>query len=179
MNRKTRKQRDKESAKDSVALPASLTTINFMNAQNLAFSIRTAACFGFPVVNVIGSIPEYRDLKRLSAGTIDHVYVRQFSTPRAFVDEMRQGDIQIVAAELNDDSECVFDFSFNFERQTTIVLGHETVGVPVEITSVAQNLYIPMFGPGRCLNTSQAGTAMATEYSRQYMKRMYGSLFRV
>ena len=58
------------------------------------------------------------------------------------------------------------------DAHTCLVLGHEKTGVPVEFIINGDSIYIPMPGIGFCLNTSQAGTAIMTEYVRQYMSNL-------
>ena len=55
--KKTRRQRYKEKVKSAQFLPISIGCVNFMHDGNLAFLIRSAACFGIRDIHVIGSIP--------------------------------------------------------------------------------------------------------------------------
>lgn len=168
MRYQTRRQRYEQKKKIAHEMPLSFVAINFQCDDNLAFLIRTAACYGAKEVCVIGSIPERSKIKRTSGGTIDYMKIRQFSNPRKFLSYVRENNISLISAELTDNSTSLYDFKFDFNNHTAIVLGHETVGVPNDILFNSKVLYIPMLGPGYCLNTSQAGTAFVTEYARQY-----------
>lgn len=170
MRSETRRQRYDRKLARAHTLPASFTTINFDFDDNLAFLIRTVACFGFAEINVIGSIPGRKALNPKSGSLFDYVKLNQFSGPSAFLEYARENDIQLISADISDSAVSLYNYEFDFDRKTSIVLGHETTGIPVEITLNSQEVFIPMPGPGFCLNTSQSGTAFATEYSRQYFR---------
>ena len=46
MRQETRRQRYNGKRKNAVSLPLSIVTVNFDFDDNLAFTIRTAACYG-------------------------------------------------------------------------------------------------------------------------------------
>lgn len=168
MRNETRRQRYDEKLKNSLQLPVSFVAINFDFDDNLAFLIRTAACYGISNVYVIGSIPDRKFLNPKSGSLYDYVNLQSFKNPRDFLSFSREKRIRLISAEISDKSESLYEYSFDFERHTAIILGHETTGIPVEIAINSEHVFIPMPGPGFCLNTSQTGTAMITEYSRQY-----------
>lgn len=170
MRDETRRQRYNRKKKQAHKLPVSFTTINFDFDDNLAFLIRTAACYGFSHINVIGSVPDRSKLNPKSGSLYDYVEIRQYSTPHDFLEDVRERGVKLIAADISDRAESLYEFSFDFDSETSIVLGHETTGIPVEITFNSQEVFIPMPGVGFCLNTSQSGTAFATEYSRQYFE---------
>lgn len=166
----TRRQRYDRKKKNALSLPLSIVTVNFDFNDNLAFTIRTAACYGVDNIYVIGSIPDRKYLSPRSGSLIDYVNLTSFSRPRDFVDFARENEYNIVSAELTDDSVSLFDYEFDMSKHTCLVLGHETTGVPVECILNGESIYIPMPGVGFCLNTSQTGTAIMTEYVRQYLE---------
>lgn len=171
MRDETRRERYNNKAESSIQLPVSFVTINFEISDNIAFLIRTAACYGATQVNVIGSIPPRSYLNPRSGSLYDYVTIRQFSRPSDFLRYSREMNLDLVTAEIGASAVSLYDFEFNFSKHTAIVLGHETTGIPPEITFASKQVYIPMPGVGFCLNTSQTGTAMITEYSRQYFNR--------
>lgn len=164
----TRIDRYKEKLSKAINLPASLVAINFQIDENLAYLIRTAACYGIGTVNVIGSVPSRKVLYNPSGSLVDFININQFSTPSEFLSFAKDRGWRIVSAELSDDSVSLFDYKFDFGNHTAIVLGNESSGVPVEILLNSDKVHIPMWGSGFCLNTSQAGTAFVNEYCRQY-----------
>jgi tRNA G18 (ribose-2'-O)-methylase SpoU len=153
------------------ALPLSLVTINFQLDENLAFLIRTAACHGIRTINVIGSIPSRKALFNSSGSLVDFVNLNQFSTPSHFLSFAKESGINLVSAELTDGASSLYEYRFNMSNHTAIVLGNETSGVPGEILLNSDKVFIPMWGLGFCLNTSQTGTAFVNEYCRQYATR--------
>ncbi len=169
MRLETRRERYENKQNTAIKMPVSLVCFNFDFDDNLAFVIRTAACYGAKNVMVIGSVPEKSQLRSKSGTTIDFVDVVQFSNPHQFLEYCKNFDYDIISAELSDDSVSLHNFKFNFNKNTAIVLGHETIGIPTEISKNSKNIFIPMPGVGYCLNTSQTGTAFIHEYSRQYL----------
>jgi tRNA G18 (ribose-2'-O)-methylase SpoU len=164
----TRRQRYDQKNKDSLRLPVSFVTINFDYSDNLAYVIRTAACYGARNIYVIGSIPPRKFLNPKSGSLYDYVNLTAFKNPSSFLKYSRDNNIDLISAEITDSSVSLYDYQFNLNRRIGIVLGHETTGIPVEIALNSTHVYVPMPGPGFCLNTSQTGTAFITEYSRQY-----------
>ena len=152
----------------SIQLPLSLVAVNFHLDENLAYVIRTAACYGVKNIYVIGSIPSRKILYNPSGSLVDFVEMKQFSSPSQFLSFARDGGMRLVSAELSDGSISLYDYKFSMGCETAIVLGNETSGVPGEILIHSDKVFIPMWGPGFCLNTSQAGTAFVNEYCRQY-----------
>lgn len=170
MRDETRRERYDRKLQGSIQLPVSFVAINFDFDDNLAFLIRTAACYGARSIYVIGSIPHRKFLNPKSGSLYDYMPIRGFSRPSEFLRFARGNNIHLISAELSDKATSLYDYRFNFDRHTAIVLGHETTGIPVEIAFNSEHVFIPMPGPGFCLNTSQTGTAMITEYSRQFFE---------
>jgi tRNA G18 (ribose-2'-O)-methylase SpoU len=164
----TRLERYLKKSSSAVKLPISFVTIHFHCDENLAFLIRTAACFGVHSIHVIGSIPPRRDLYNPSGSLIDFVSLYQYSRPSDFLAYSRDNNLALVSAEISDDSTSLYNYKFNLNRETAIVLGNESAGIPVEVLINSDTVHIPMLGPGYCLNTSQTGTSLITEYSRQF-----------
>ena len=168
MRIETRRQRYDNKKINSQNLPVSLVTVNFDFDDNLAFVIRTAACFGADSVCVIGSLPPRSFLNPKSGSLYDYIQILQFKNPNEFLAYSRQNSWQLISAEISPESQSLYNYKFDFDRHTAIVLGHETTGIPTEVAFASRHIYIPMPGTGFCLNTSQTGTSIITEYSRQY-----------
>lgn len=164
----TRVERYLNKMEKAVSVPASLVTINFQIDDNLAYLIRTACCFGFETIHVIGSIPPRKVLFNASGSLVDFITLKQYSSPSKFLSQARQNDWRLVSAELTNDSKNLFEYDFIHEGHTSIILGNETSGVPTELLMNSDVVHIPMWGKGYCLNTSQTGTAFVSEYCRQY-----------
>ncbi len=170
MRNETRRERYENKQKIAIKMPVSLVCFNFDFDDNLAFVIRTAACYGATNVIVIGTVPSKTLLRAKSGTTVDFVDILHFRNPNEFLEYCRKNDCNVISAELSDNSTSIHDFGFNLDKHTMIVLGHETIGIPTEISINSKNIFIPMPGIGYCLNTSQTGTAFLHEYSRQFLK---------
>lgn len=169
MRKETRRDRYARKERVAVTLPLSIVTVNFDIDDNLAFAIRTAACFGIRDVYVIGRVPDRKYIHSKSGSLSDYYNLRSFRNPSHFLSFAREKDFQLVSAELTDDAQNLYEYNFSFEKETCLVLGHETTGVPTELVFASDVIYIPMIGVGYCLNTSQTGTAVVSEYCRQYL----------
>ena len=161
----TRKQRYARKKRQAQTLNVSLTTINFLCDNNLAFLIRAAACMCASHVNVIGGIPDRKHLYNASGSLVDMIEIRQFKSVNEFLNQL---DEKIVAAELCDNATSIYDYKFDFSVKTTIVVGNEQTGVPSELILYGDPIFIPMNGIGYCLNTSQTANIMLYEYNRQF-----------
>lgn len=142
--------------------------INFIHEVNVAFIMRSAACFGAKEVAVIGSVPDYRLLKALSGSTNLDMNIRKFSNPHDFLEHAKSQDAVVVSAELTEGSVSIYDYTFPKDKLVYLMCGHEQFGVPNEIIAHSDAVvHIPMPGPGFCLNTSQCATTLMFEYIRQ------------
>ena len=173
MRGETRRDRYDNKIKNGEAksFPISLCAINFQCDENLAYLIRTAACFGSTDLHVIGSIPSYEELRRKS-GTLNHyVNLHQYSTPSQFLQYARKSGMGVLSAEIEDDAKNIHSYDFvnaiNRYGHICVVVGNETTGVPQEILANSEKIFIPMPGLGFCLNTSQTANIMMYEAVRQ------------
>jgi tRNA G18 (ribose-2'-O)-methylase SpoU len=135
--------------------------------DNLAFLIRSVACFGVDNLYVIGSVPPRSKLNSKSGSLYDYVNIKQFKNPSSFLSYSRENSLNLISLELNENSRSIYDFEFDFSKNNVIILGHETQGVPNILLFNSQAIHIPMPGVGFCLNVSQAGTAAMSEFCRQ------------
>jgi tRNA G18 (ribose-2'-O)-methylase SpoU len=167
---KTRRQRYAEKQAVAERFPVSLVTVEFHCDLNLGMVLRAAACFGAAAVHVIGSITPHAELKRVSGSTEELTSIIQHRDPAAFLGWRHENDptSELVVSELREGAQSVHDFRFAADRHTFIAVGNETAGVPEELVFRADTLvYIPMPGPGFCLNTSQTANVLLFEYVRQ------------
>jgi tRNA (guanosine-2'-O-)-methyltransferase len=171
--RKTR--RDRYNAKLASGkvktFPFSICAVNFQCDENIAYLIRTAACFGLQDVHVIGSMPDYEDVRRKSGTLHDFVNIHQYSNPSQFLDYARRTKMCVISIELTDEAVNLHDIDFSSlleeHKHICFVVGNETTGVPAEITHTTPNIFIPMPGVGACLNTSQAANIVIYEAVKQ------------
>jgi tRNA G18 (ribose-2'-O)-methylase SpoU len=164
----TRRTRYDKKLKNAKKYPISLCAINFRVDDNLGYLIRSAACFGAERLYVVGHVPSRRSIKSSSGSLIDYVEIISFSTPREFVDHTKNEGIEIVSAELVEGARRLSTYDFNFDRHLCLVVGNEHSGVPPEIISNSDVIYIKMPGIGYCLNTSQVANIMLHKAVTQY-----------
>jgi len=164
----TRRQRYDEKLKSSNWFPIELCTINFKHDANLGFLIRAAACFGVRTINVIGDHPPRSVLNPLSGSLYDYVEIKKYSHPREFLDYAKTNQIKLVSAELSGNSKSIHIYDFNYSSRLALVVGQEHTGIPIDILNCSDQIYIPMPGPGFCLNTSQAANVILYEAIKQY-----------
>lgn len=171
---KTRRERYREKLKSAKTFPISIATVNFKQDVNLAYVIRAAVCFGAEEVCVMGSYPSRALMNELSGSLFDYIKVRAFESPNLFLRYIDKEDINLVSIELPPDTfrcEDITKFKFNFSKRVCLVVGHETLGVPAEILHRSEIIYIPMPGPGFCLNTAQAANIALYEATKQYVEK--------
>jgi len=161
-------RRERYLAKSSIArsYPVGFTTVSLEHDENLALLIRSLACFGGREVNVIGSLPPYNYLKRVSGSTVDWVKINQFSNPYQFLSYAKDNKIKLVSAELAEDSIDIYQYKFDYNSNTSIIIGGETLGVPVELLINSDIVQIKMGGTGYSLNAATAGAIILNEYFR-------------
>ena len=173
--RKTRRDRYNEKIANGKVKnhPFSICSVNFQCDENIAYLIRTAACFGLQDVHVIGSLPHYEDVRRKSGTLHDYVNIHQYSNPSQFLDYARRTNMCVISIELTDNAYNVHNIDFKqLTRQydhVCFVVGNETTGVPAEILHTTESIFIPMPGAGVCLNTSQAANIVIYEAVKQMM----------
>jgi tRNA G18 (ribose-2'-O)-methylase SpoU len=169
----TRRERYNNKKNVSNKLPIEVCTVNFKEEVNVAFVLRSAACFGASAVNVIGSVPKRKTLATRSGTLQDYVPINQFSNPHEFIEYCKRNNIKIISAEL--DSEAISIHQYNFKtdlesyKKICVVVGHEQIGIPSDILKISSKVFIDMPGIGFCLNTSQAANVFLYEVSKQIL----------
>ncbi len=178
MNRdETRRQRYDAKKKTAKTFPISIAAVNFKHDGNLGYLIRSAACFGATAVHVIGSIPERKVLNPLSGSLVDYIDINKHVDPAAFIQYASDNNIKLISAELCKEAESIETYDFNFSHPICIVVGHEELGIPVEILNNSDKIYIPMPGVGYCLNTSQTANILLYEATTQYQNSRVKSYY--
>ena len=168
MREETRRQRYDKKLKTATKYPISLCAINFRVDDNLGYLVRSAACFGATRIYVVGHVPDRSRLKASSGSLSDYVEIVAFPRPRDFLDYVATQNIQMVAGELVEGARPLSSYVFPFDRHLCLVVGNEQSGVPPEIISNSDIIYIKMPGVGYCLNTSQTAHILLYEATVQY-----------
>ena len=167
MRTETRKERYNKKLNSSFKYPVEIACINFKHEPNIGYVIRAAACFGSPIVNIIGDCPSDKILKELSGSTSQFIKLQKFSNPHDFLTYCRENNIKIVSAELTDNARNIYDYEYPKDSKVCIVVGNEQTGVPSEILYCSEVVQIPMPGVGYCLNTAMSANIMLFEYTKQ------------
>ena len=167
MRTETRKERYNKKINSSFKYPVEIACINFKHEPNIGYVIRAAACFGSPIVNIIGDCPSDKILKELSGSTSEFIKLQKFSNPHDFLTYCRENNIKIVSAELTDNARNIYDYKYPKDSKICIVVGNEQTGVPSEILHCSEVVQIPMPGVGYCLNTAMSANIMLFEYTKQ------------
>lgn len=168
MRTETRRQRYDKKINNAKTYPLSLCAINFRVDDNFGHLVRSAGCFGAKTVYVVGHVPERSEIKSSSGSLVDYVDIIQFSTPQEFLEHCRKEEIKVVSAELMEGAEPLSSYDFSFDNHTCLVVGNESTGVPAEITSSSDVVYVEMPGVGYCLNTAQTANIFLYEAVKRY-----------
>jgi len=174
---KTRRQRYDKKKKTAKKFPISIATVNLQHDGNVGYLVRSAACFGADSVHVIGSIPKRKVLNPLSGSLLDYIDIKNYSDPVSFIQYANDNNIKLISAELCEDAESIETYNFDFSQPICIVVGHEELGVPVEILNNSDKIYIPMPGVGYCLNTAQTANILLYEVTTQYQNSGFKSYY--
>lgn len=164
-NRLTRREIYDARAHSAKTHDVVLAAVSFVNDANTALLLRSAACFCVKEVQIIGNLPPEQILRKKSGGMYSYNKIRTFASEEDFLWENR--DRTIISAELTDESYSIEDFDFSSCGPITLVIGHETIGVPGVICNNSIPLYIPMRGLGPCLNTVITGSIFLYEIIKQ------------
>lgn len=170
MTHRTETRAERYAAKQphAACYPIAPVCINFIQEENVAFIVRSAACLGAREVVVIGALPSRALLKARSGSTDSLIEIKNFPNPSAFLRYAKNQNALIISSELCENSISIYDFSFPMDQMIYLMCGHEEAGIPTEILINSDAIvHIPMPGAGFCLNTSQCATTMLYEYNRQ------------
>lgn len=166
MRTETRRQRYEIKLPKSKRFDINYGTVNLIHEANIAHLSRSAACFGFSNLHVIGGLPERAILKPVSGSLIDYTPIRVFQSEEEYLEAI-QGRY-LVAIELCSESIPIQEFKFPKNIGIELFTGHEELGVPGVICEKADAIvHIPMPGFGFCLNTSQAANIIGYECLKQ------------
>ena len=166
----TRLQRYAKKVEAAKYLPLEICTVNFSFEENLGFLVRAAACFGVKKINVIGDVPQEKDLKRYSGSLNNFVEIQQFINPREYLKYVEKTKYPIISAEISDSARSINSFNFSNFSNFHLVVGNEFTGIPEEIRLRSTEIFIPLHGVGYCLNTSQTANIFLYEISSQIEK---------
>lgn len=136
---------------------------NLVNDFNIAQIIRSANAFNIDQVYICGRRKWNR---RGSVGTHHYIHIEYWEHIQEAIQQLRDREYRIVAAELTDDAVSLVKYSWR--QKSALVFGEEGRGLSQLAIDMADDVvYIPMLGTVRSFNV--AGTAQMMLYD--YMKK--------
>jgi tRNA G18 (ribose-2'-O)-methylase SpoU len=168
MRSETRRERYNKKRQVAQEFPLEICTCSFQCDENIAYVLRAAACFGCAAVNVIGSLPQNRILTSRSGSLQDYIQINQHASPHNFLEYARENNIHLISAELDESATSIHSYAFPLDKRICIIVGHETLGVPVELLLNSDKVFIDMPGTGYSLNTSQCANIFLYEITKRY-----------
>ncbi len=144
--------------------PLLLVSCPLRSNVNLSRMVRLAGCAGIGEVIHCGSGKVDREIARDAA---DYVKV---SSPRSLLpvlEKLRREGFRCVGLEQTTNSSCLY--SYQFARQTALVIGSEREGLSQEILDRLDDVIeIPVYGQPASYNVVTATTMAVYEYCRQF-----------
>lgn len=138
--------------------------------QNTGTLIRTGACLGVPVdiIEPCGfpfSTKASGALKRSSMDYMDHADIRRHDCWEAFEAWRQEAAMPLILLTTSADAPYT---SHRFEKNTIIMVGRESAGVPENVSNAADSkIRIPMQAGLRSLNVAVAAAMVLGEALRQ------------
>ena len=131
---------------------------------NLSRILRTAGCCGVTRVIGCGTAKALREIARDAATEIS---LELHRTLPPVLKKLCADGYQIVGLEQATGSENLH--TFQFQRKTVLVVGHERLGLTEEILAVVDRVVeIPVWGLPYSYNAATAATMALYEYCRQF-----------
>lgn len=159
---------DAESRESHPGFPVQLLLENVRSLHNVGSLFRTADGFGIRKLQLLGftPAPPRPEISKTAIGAEQTVPFEVVADPEVSLLRLTQEGYQLVALEQTTESVSIYDFEFR--SPVAIVLGHETDGVSTEVLRrVDATVEIPMFGTKHSHNVSVAGGLVLGEVFRQ------------
>lgn len=139
---------------------------NVHKPHNLSAIVRSCDAVGVFEIHAVSRLPRVRARKGAAAGAGKWINIRRHADLTGAAHELKQADMQILAAHLSDSA---VDFrDIDYTRPTAIMLGAELDGVSEQGLQLAdQHIIIPMLGMVGSLNVSVAAALILFEAQRQ------------
>lgn len=136
-------------------------------AENVAATIRLAACFGVPVsiIEPTGFVWDQRRLRRIGMDYLDKAQLERMPSFTAFEEKRRRGRHRLVLLTTKG---AVAHHDVDYEADDILLAGRESAGVPDEVHQVADlRVRLPMSPGMRSLNVVIALSMVLGEALRQ------------
>jgi tRNA (cytidine/uridine-2'-O-)-methyltransferase len=136
-------------------------------AENVAATIRLAACFGVPlsVIEPSGFVWDQRRLRRIGMDYLEKAALRRLPSFSAFDEERRKAGRRVVLLTTKG---AVVHHEAIYEADDILLAGRESAGVPDEVHAIADlRVRLPMVSGMRSLNVVTALSMVLGEALRQ------------
>ena len=136
-------------------------------AENVAATIRLAACLGVPVsiIEPSGFVWDQRRLRRIGMDYLEKVTLRRIPSFSAFDDERRRAGRRLVLLTTKG---AVAHHEAAYNADDVLLAGRESAGVPEEVHAIADlKVRLPMVHGMRSLNVVTALSMVLGEALRQ------------
>jgi len=135
--------------------------------QNFGAILRCAECFGASAV--LWSKNRGTELTptaaKASSGASELLPLIRISNLATAVDQLKTEGFEIVAAQMTDQAESSYDFTF--APKTALIMGSEGEGIqPLLQKKACRSIFIPMAGHIRSLNVAQATAVLLALWNR-------------
>lgn len=150
--------------------PLTLVLENLRSAFNVGSILRLADGLGCREVVLTGYTPglDNEAVLKTAMGAFDSARVRAAETTEIAIAELRAQGAQIVGLETARTATSVFAFSFR--RPTALIVGNERFGLDAKTLAACDHLVVlPLAGLKNSLNVATALSAVAFEWTRQYL----------
>ncbi len=131
---------------------------------NLSRIVRTAGCLAIQrlVVGGRGTVD-----RKIARDAVDHVVVESHRSLQPILRKFKAQGFTLVGLEQATNSVSIY--GFDFPRRTVLVVGHERHGITEDVLSLLdQVVEIPVHGLPYSLNAATAAAMAMYEYCRQY-----------
>ena len=137
---------------------------NFKSQVNLSRIVRLAGCCG--VKRIIAEGNPKVDPK-IARDAIEQIEIEKRRSLEPVLKRLRQEGQVLVGLEQTDSSQCLH--SFQFPRNTVLVIGHERLGIPQDQLALCNYcIEIPVYGLPHSYNVVTATTMALYEYCKQF-----------
>jgi 23S rRNA (guanosine2251-2'-O)-methyltransferase len=161
-----------EEFRKSDKLPIVVVLDNVRSMHNVGSIFRTADAFLLESIYLCGYTPRppHRDIQKTALGATETVTWKAFDDIREALQELRQNDYQLLAAEQTTESLPLHQAQFERGERLAIIFGNEVEGVQQEvIDECSMCIEIPQLGTKHSLNVSVAAGVVLWKLIEAYL----------